>query len=285
MKQVNKMIQLSFDLTGQSDEADQLIAILSEVGFDSFWQEENEVHAYIAQEKLNTAEITKLLQEQFQNKIPAFRESELEDINWNKEWEKNYDPTVVANQIFIYAPFHVKDESYPYSILIEPKMSFGTAHHGTTASMLTFLLETDIKEKSVIDAGCGTGILAIFASMLGAREVFPYDNDPWSVENANENFTRNGISGVQVQLGESEILKGKTCDIFLANIHKNVIIKEIPEYAKTLSANGLLFLSGFYLDDLDDIKTVCKENGLLFEKYLEKDQWIAAKFTKKDFQI
>ena len=117
--------------------------------------------------------------------------------------------------------------------------------------------------------------------MLGATEIFAYDNDPWSVENANENFTRNTTLDTNVELGESELLEGKKCDVFLANIHKNVIIKEIPDYAKSLNSNGILFLSGFYEKDLEDISKICSENGLLFENHKEKDGWIAAKFNKE----
>ena len=279
--QSGKMIQVSFDLSHITEEEDKLIALLGEAGCDSFWQDENVLHAFFNENILAEIDLKNLLTENFKQNIPSFEVLETEEKNWNEEWEKNYEPTVVGGQIYIYAPFHEKIETYPYSILIEPKMSFGTAHHGTTASMLAFLLDEDLTNKSVIDAGCGTGVLAIFATMRGATNVFAYDNDPWSVENASENFARNTDLDIKIELGESELLKGRTCDVFLANIHKNVIIKEIPDYAKTLKPGGLLFLSGFYEKDLKDISCVCNENGLLFEKFREMDGWIAAKFVKE----
>lgn len=228
MTQKNKTTQVSFNLNNIANEEDKLIAILSEAGFDSFWQEENTTDGFIEKSQLETLNLKLILQEQF-TKVPDFSIIKTEEKNWNEEWGKNYDPAIVAGKIYIYAPSHKIDKSY--SILIEPKMSFGTAHHGTTASMLSFLLETDLKNKFVIDARRGTGILTIFAHMMGASEIFAYDNDPWSVENANENFTRNTSLNTNIELGEDELLEGKKCDIFLANIHKNVIIKDIPDYA------------------------------------------------------
>jgi len=277
----NKIIQISFDLSRLSEEEEKLIALLSESGCDSFWQDGDILHAFFEDRILSKINLDELLKDQFEKNIPPYKISETEDKNWNEEWEKNYEPAVVENQIYIYAPFHEKKDIYPFSILIEPKMSFGTAHHGTTASMLGFLLEEDLSGKSVIDAGCGTGVLAIFARMKGADKIFAYDNDPWSVENASENFARNTDLDIVIELGESELISGRTCDIFLANIHKNVITKEIPDYAKTLKPGGLLFLSGFYEKDLSDIRKVCEENGLVFEKFREKDGWIAAKFIKE----
>jgi len=279
--QNSKTIQVSFSIASIKSDEDKLIALLSDAGFDSFWQDEDVLHAFIGAEELKKLNTDSLLKENFGINSPEYSVSELEAKNWNEEWEKNFEPALVSGQIYVYAPFHPKDKSYPYSILIEPKMSFGTAHHGTTAGMLEFLLEEELKNKTVIDAGCGTGILAIFAYMKGASNIFAYDNDSWAVENANENFRRNINTDDIVMLGETELIKDKKCDVFLANIHKNVILMEIPEYSKTLDPGGLLFLSGFYQKDLPDIKKVCFENGLNFEKYKEKDGWIAAKFIKE----
>lgn len=276
-----KTIQVSFNISAIPLEEEKLIALLNNIGFDSFWQDDSILHAYIRADIFKSINLNDILTENFNASSPPYELIEMENKNWNEVWEKNYKPVIIEDQIYIYAPFHKKEEKFPYSILIEPKMSFGTAHHGTTAAMLSFLLEKNLKGKTVIDAGCGTGILGIFALMKGAKEVYAYDNDPWAVENAKENFARNISTKTIVELGEAELLKGKTCDIFLANIHKNVIINEIPAYSKTLDSGGLLFLSGFYKKDLDDIKKTCKKNGLLFEKYKEKDGWIAAAFVKE----
>ena len=276
------ILQISFLIKeSEKDFGKQLIAVLSNKGFDSFWEEDQLIHSYINADKYKETDLRQIFNQHFASRLLDYQIQELEDKNWNEEWEKNYPPVIIANKIYIYAAFHKKENNYPYSIFIESKMSFGTAHHPTTAMMLELMLNTEFQDKSVIDAGTGTGILAIFAYLKAASNIFAYDNDNWSVENANENFQRNMKTKNRVEFGESELIANKKCDILLANIHKNIILHDIPYYALSTNLGGKVFLSGFYNKDLDEIKDRCLNYGLIFEKKLEKEEWNATIFTKK----
>lgn len=201
--------------------------------------------------------------------------------NWNEEWEKNYDPLVVEGKCYVRATFHKPGPQYPYEIVIIPRMSFGTGHHATTYLMLRHQLSLDHEDKRVLDAGCGTAILAIMAEKRGADEVIAYDNSSWTAENAPENLELNGCTRTRLLEGTINTLdlEGKF-DIILANINKNVLLEEIPAYTSYLNDGGVLMLSGFYQDDEKDIIVRAEDCGLKFSDGALKDRWSALIFNK-----
>ncbi|PKP02571.1 MAG: 50S ribosomal protein L11 methyltransferase [Bacteroidetes bacterium HGW-Bacteroidetes-6] len=279
MKQ-HQFLQVSLlEIPDDEEIRDILMTVLLDMDFDSFWEEDDKLHGYIATEKYNSQKTSEAISAIAGDSVKIVVAA-LENKNWNEEWEKNFDPVDIDGQIYVYAPFHPERPEIPYKIRIVPKMSFGTAHHATTSSMLKLMLDINFENQLVIDAGTGTGILAVFAEMKGAESVFAYDNDDWSVVNSLENIERNACKKIDIVLGENDVLKGKKCDILLANIHKNVILNDLSAYASTLNKGGILLLSGFYTDDLPDISEACEKNGFEIDTFLTKENWVAARFTK-----
>lgn len=254
-----------------------LIAELGYAGFESFVETEEGVTAYIQKEEWNEdilGAINILNSEEF--KID-FSISEIEQVNWNSEWEKNFDSIEVDGKCTVRAPFHPKKD-FEYDILIEPKMSFGTGHHETTFMMLQFILENDFKGKTVLDMGCGTAVLAILAEMRGATKIDAIDIDEWCYENSMENIERNDCKNISAQLGDASLLSEKKYDTIIANINRNILLNDMETYRKCLNNGGSLFLSGFYDDDLSVITDCCNNLGLEFVENKEKNKWVAAKF-------
>lgn len=237
-----------------SELSDMLIAELAEIGFDSFEETKSGFSAYVEDEKIDFEE-TKSLMERYSAFGPvSYGLQKIDRQNWNQQWESNYQPIVIDDQILVKAPFHVIEESYPVIITIIPKMSFGTGHHATTSQMLRFLLQYKPEKLEVADAGCGTGILAIMAEKMGASAVLAFDNDPWCIENSLENFNLNQTKHCKVQLGQTITdLEHSPFDVVLANINKNVLMSEMPGFGQMTKPGGLLFLSGFYTDDIADL--------------------------------
>lgn len=274
------LIYLEFDFKVKplQPASDILMAELGELGFESFVENEEGLLAYIL--KLEWKEQT--LDDLFVLQHPDFEitwtSKEIEQQNWNAEWEKNFHPIRVGDGCMVRAPFHAKEE-VTFDIVIEPKMSFGTGHHETTYMMLQHILNTDFEGKSVLDMGCGTGVLAILAKMKGARSADAIDIDEWCYLNSLENVERNNCADIQVFQGDSSLLNDKKYDIILANINRNILLEDIPIYANSLNKGGVLFLSGFYLEDLDAISSKCAAHGLEFEKNLEKNRWVSAKYV------
>lgn len=256
---------------------DLLIAELGAVGFESFMETETGVLAYInSKEWFNTIlEGVSILEH------PLFSFSHtintIEQQNWNEDWEKNFDPITIEGQCQVRAPFHPKLD-LPYDIEILPKMSFGTGHHQTTYLMLSYILEDDFDQKTVLDMGSGTGVLAILSAYKGASKIDAIDIDAWCYENALENVQRNDCSHINVSQGDASTINNQY-DVILANINRNILLNDIPTYVSHLNKGGHLYLSGFYLEDLDLIKEKCAENGLSFVSNKQKDQWISAKFV------
>ena len=255
-----------------------LIAELGYAGFESFVETEEGVMAYIQKEEWNPAileEINVLKSEEF--KI-AFTFSEIEQINWNEEWEKNFSPIEVDGRCTVRAPFHPA-KNFEYEIVIEPKMSFGTGHHETTFMMLQFILENKFDGKSVLDMGCGTAVLAILAEMRGASKLDAIDIDEWCFENSMENIGRNNCKHISVFLGDASLLADKKYDVIIANINRNILLNDMDSYKNCLSKGGELYLSGFYVEDLSIIKESCNNLGFNFVENKEKNKWVAAKFV------
>jgi len=257
-----------------------LIAELGYAGFESFVENEDGITAYIQTEEYKEEileDIQILDSDEFEI---SFTSSEIEQVNWNSEWEKNFNPIVVADKCSVRAPFHEKSDT-EYDIVIEPKMSFGTGHHATTHMMLQHILNNEWKGKSVLDMGCGTGVLAILAELKGAATLDAIDIDNWCYLNTLENVERNNCKNISVYEGTAELLEDKHYDVVIANINRNILLEDIPTYSKCLSSGGKLFLSGFYTEDVPVIEDMCNKNGLKFENKLVQDNWTAASFIKE----
>ncbi len=255
-----------------------LIAELGYAGFESFVETEEGVTAYIQKDEWNEhilEDINILDSEEF---IIQHTFSEIEQINWNEEWEKNFDSIEVDGKCTVRAPFH-PNRNFEYEIVIEPKMSFGTGHHETTFMMLQFILENDFEGKSVLDMGCGTAVLAILAEMRGASKLDAIDIDEWCFENSLENIERNHCKNISVFQGDASLLSGKKYDVIIANINRNILLNDMDTYRKCLDKGGVLYLSGFYLEDLPIITEACNNQGFTFVENKEKNKWVAAKFV------
>lgn len=254
------------------------MAELIEVGFDSFTEETDGILAYIPKDHF---------QENLLNEINLLNNPELKvtytfqempNINWNEEWEKNFSPINVEDKVLIRAEFH---ESQPnlHEIIIQPKMSFGTGHHPTTHLMIQQMLEMDFEEKKVLDMGCGTSVLAIFAKQKGAQGVLAVDIDEWSVENSIENAARNGVE-LRIEQGTAVNLGNETFDIILANINRNILISDIPAYVEVLHNGGQLLLSGLCFFDVEDILEVCQKSHLKLLRKQQREEWVSLLFEK-----
>jgi len=258
--------------------SDILIAELGEEGFESFVETEKGISAFI-QKKDWHKDILKNIQILNSGEFRiTFTYEEIEQVNWNTEWEKNFEPIIVNDTVSVRAPFHEKTD-LPYDIVIEPKMSFGTGHHETTHLMIQQLLNVDLTDKTVLDMGSGTGILAIMAELRGAKSVDAIDIDDWCYENALENATRNNCTKIRVFKGDAALLADKNYDMIIANINRNVLINDLPVYYKCLNKGGVLLLSGFYREDIPFIKKAATGLGLKESDVLEKNNWISLKFV------
>lgn len=270
-------IEYIFKVTPLQPGTEILIAELGYAGFESFVETEEGVSAYIQKEALDAAileEINILNSKEF--KI-EYTFSEIEQVNWNSEWEKNFDPIEVDGKCTVRAPFH-PNKNFEYEIVIEPKMSFGTGHHETTFMMLQFILENDFEEKTVLDMGCGTAVLAILAEMRGASKLDAVDIDEWCFENSLENIERNNCNNITAFLGDSSLLEDKKFDVVIANINRNILLDDMKVYRKTMDKGGELYLSGFYVEDLPIITETCNNLGFTFVENKEKNRWVAAEF-------
>ncbi len=255
-----------------------LIAQLGELGFDSFVENPNQLLAYIPTENLMKKEVCEWLNSA--PNIDNFTFKEVEDQNWNAVWESSYEPVRFGDFCNIRAPFHEAVSDVKFDLIIEPKMSFGTAHHETTALMIEWLKTEPVKGKRVLDMGCGTGVLAILAKKLGAEYVEAIDNDTWAFENTKENTLRNETPEIVVELGDAANLSGKHFDWVIANINRNILIRDMAQYVQTMQKDAVILLSGFYKSDLDAVEKACVSNGLKYISHLEKNHWVAAKFVK-----
>ena len=255
-----------------------LIAELGSLGFESFVENEDGVTAYILKEEFNENMLTEVrILDSDEFKI-SYSSSEIQQVNWNEEWEKNFQPIVVDDICSVRAPFHPKPET-EFDIVIEPKMSFGTGHHATTHMMIQFILKNEWKGKSVLDMGCGTGVLAILSSQKGANPVEAIDIDNWCYLNTLENIERNNVPEISVKEGGAELLGEKKYDVIIANINRNILLNDMQKYASVLRPDGDLYLSGFYKGDIPIIQEACEKLGLKFQENLEKDKWVAVKFS------
>ena len=270
-------IGYEFKITPLQPGVEILIAELGYAGFESFVETEDGVTAYIQKDEWQDAildDVQILNSSEF--KID-FSYNEIEQTNWNEEWEKNFNPIIVDDVCSVRAPFHEKPNT-TFDIIIEPKMSFGTGHHETTHMMIQHILKNDFTNKSVLDMGCGTGVLAILAEIKGAKPIDAVDYDNWCYLNSIENVERNNCKNITVIEGDASVLAGKKYDIIIANINRNILLNDMETYASCLNKGGMLFLSGFYNDDIPVIQELCEKHLLKFQEKLERNHWVALKF-------
>jgi ribosomal protein L11 methyltransferase len=254
------------------------MATLGEAGYEGFVENEQSVEAFIKEENctqdiLNKVDFEPLFKFQFQiEKIP--------DQNWNELWEKNYfKPLIIADRCVVRAPFHSDYPKMEIEIVIEPNMAFGTGNHETTGMMMEYILESKLKGRKVLDMGCGTGILSILASKCGAEKITAIDIDKWSFEGTSENAQINGANNIFPIHGDANSIPGEKFDLILANIHKNIIMSDLPAYFRALNPDGTIIISGFYMSDMDDILRISKKLGLAQISSKTKNNWCSACFS------
>jgi len=256
------------------EQSDLLIALLNEIGFEGFEEGNNILKAFIPKGDFNESAFA----ESISSVGVGFSQTIIEETNWNKVWESNFEPVIIADFVAIRADFHEPVRSVQYEIIITPKMSFGTGHHATTYMMMEQMRELDFRGKSVFDFGTGTGVLAILAEKLGAKKVIAVDNDEWSIANANENIKRNNSTSIHLQkAGSAEI--NEEFDIILANINKNVILDNLEFIRKQRSPGGTILLSGLLTGDEQEIFAKCNKIGLKFDIKAERYNWLFVKLS------
>jgi len=272
--------ELSLNLEPRDPWADIAIALLSELPYESFVENETGILAYIPAMQFNKEEIEKLISENFpEDEVQVIIQDRfIEQENWNAKWESDFEPVHVGDELSILAPFHDKSLAKKRIIEIMPKMSFGTGHHQTTRLMCSFLLEENVDSTKVLDMGTGTGILAILAEQLGASSILAVDIEDWSVENTLENAERNACSKIQGRFGDIDCVEENDFNIILANINRNILLRHLPSYSSKLKDNGILFLSGFFTTDADDLIKAAKEVGLTLVNQKSEENWCAFKF-------
>ena len=274
----NIYIEYNFTFSPKEPISEILIAELGNVGFESFVETENGVTGYIQKTDWNAeilADVFVLNSDEFSIE---YNQNEVPQTNWNAEWEKNFEPIQVDDLVSIRAPFH-ENPNLKYDIVIEPKMSFGTGHHETTHMMVQHLLQLDLENKKVLDMGCGTGILAIFAEMKGAKPLDAIDIDNWCYENSVENVTRNNCENISVYEGDATLLVDKKYDVIIANINRNILLMDMKVYTNCLQEGGILLLSGFYEQDIPVIDAEVIKYGLKLEKFIQRNNWVALKYN------
>jgi len=258
---------------------DILVAFLGELGYDNFEETDSELIAYIQEGKFDARKIDNVLSKKIKNMDIWYNYETISDRNWNEVWESNYDAVVIADRCMIRAPFHKADDRMEFDIVIEPQMSFGTAHHETTSMMIEYILEAELIGKSILDMGCGTGVLGILASRKGAKEIEAIDNDEWAYKNSAANIKKNHIENMIVKKGDANSIKNKY-DIIFANINLNILISDMSIYANALMDGGIIYFSGFYQADLKKLNEEAENNKLRLVNFKEKQNWTAAQFKK-----
>ena len=273
-------IEYQFKINPKEPATEILIAELGNLNFESFVETEEGLTAYIQKEDWHTNLLDEvfILQSKEFNIVAEY--IEMAQTNWNAEWEKNFNPIIVDDLVSIRAPFH-NNPNVKYDIVIEPKMSFGTGHHETTYMMVQHLLQLKLENKKVLDMGCGTGILAIFAEMKGAKPIDAIDIDNLCYLNSIENAERNNCNSISVYEGDASLLKNKNYDVIIANINRNILLNDIKIYANCLSSGGILLLSGFYKEDFTIINKEAENQKLKLDGELIKNNWMSLKFVKQ----
>lgn len=273
--------EIRFKINPEGGEGEVLAALLANIGYEGVAEENEWLTAYIPESAFDESRLGDTL-----SQAGFMLDYDMHDVpeqNWNEVWESQFEPVIIADKIYVRAPFHPSLPEFDYELLIEPRMSFGTAHHETTALMLEYLLELPLQGKHVLDMGCGTGILAILAAKRGAARIVAIDNDPWAVSNSKDNIQINHTPEIIVELGDASLLPNvPTFDLILANINRNILLNDMPAYNQALRPGGAILFSGFYIEDLPTIEAAAANLGLIKLSFKEKNRWVAAAFRSVD---
>ena len=274
--------EFSCDLKALVAEKQELLTVfLSEIGFESFMETDEKYTAYIQSDNFDKQALIETLEEaepilgKFEYAIVT-----IPSQDWNTEWESSFQYAQINDEIIVRAPLYQPEKQYKYNIIIDPKMSFGSGTHETTSLILQAMSKMDFKGKSVADCGCGTGILGIYASMLGAKSVLAFDYDSCCVVNTKTNMQLNNVANMNVQQAKLDILNGKKFDCILANINKNILIENMEFLANAVNENGILILSGFYSEDVDDIAKLASAYNLHNIYNESKNNWTITTFKR-----
>ena len=274
-----KTFEYTFTAPSSDIQHDMLTTMLAEIGFDSFMDDAMGLKAYCSEEYRDDQAVESLLSDAAFFDAQLLKVEEMPDKDWNELWEASYQPVVVNERCRVRAPFHEPNASFEFDLVIEPKMSFGTANHETTAQIIQLMLETDFKGKDVLDMGSGTAVLAILAKKLGAAKTVAIDNDEWAYRNAFTNCELNGISDIEIVLGDASAIQG-SFDVVLANINRNILLRDMQYYVAAMRPEAHIFFSGFYTEDLSSIKAEAERLGLRYCRHLSRNNWVAAEFCK-----
>ena len=274
-----KTFEYSFTAPSSDIQHDMLTTMLAEIGFDSFMDDAMGLKSYCSADNRDDLAVENLLLEPSFSDIRLLKVEEMPDKDWNEVWEASYQPVVVNDRCRVRAPFHEPDPTFEFDLVIEPKMSFGTANHETTAQIIQLMLETDFQGKTVLDMGSGTAVLAILAKKLGAAHTVAIDNDEWAYRNAFTNTELNGVSDIEIILGDASSIRG-SFDVVLANINRNILLRDMHLYVAVMRPDAHIFFSGFYTEDLESIKAEAERLGLHYCRHLSRNNWVAAEFVK-----
>jgi ribosomal protein L11 methyltransferase len=257
-----------------------VIAQLAGLGFESFTEMDSGIQGFIREDMYQEAPVAAYLAQMHDEHGMLYTFQKIAAQNWNAIWESEYEPVTISGKCRVRAPFHAPADDMTYDIVIEPRMSFGTAHHETTSLMLGLLMMEEVKGKRVLDMGCGTGVLAILAHKMQAYSVVAIDNDDWAFANALDNMEKNDATEVTVIQGDIHAIPLPGYDIIVANINRNVLLQDIPGYTEFLNNHGTLLMSGFYEQDLDHIRDVAEKSGLRYIGHKTDNKWVGVKFEK-----
>ena len=272
-------IHCHFELSDPIPWSEILITYLAQIDFESFEQNDIGVEAYIQKPQFSEDKVKEIL-EDIHTEV-SFNHKEIEDENWNAEWEKNFSPIYIDNLCIIRAPFHEKEEGFDQEIIINPQMSFGTGHHQTTYLIMKAMFGTDFENKTVLDMGSGTGILAILAEKLGCKEAIAIDIDEWAYHNTIDNLELNRCSKIEVKEGGAELLvHNDKYDTVLANINRNILTNDMEYYAKSMKKGAVIYFSGFYTSDISIIEKSANSHGLTMIDSAEREGWAMVTFSK-----
>jgi ribosomal protein L11 methyltransferase len=279
------MAYLEFEIPSRTWDASQkeiAIALLAEIGFEGFVDGESILQAYVEESQYADLSFNRVIDTLAELGIKVqYRFHRTEDQNWNEEWEKKFVPVLIEDRVLIRAPFHDASEDLPCTLIIEPKMSFGTGHHHTTRLMILEMMQHKLQDKRILDMGCGTGVLGIYASKMGAREVVGIDNDRWAFQNALENVERNEATNMKVRFGDVSVLEEEVFDYVLANITRNILVSDLPHYEAHLAEEGGLIVSGFLAEDVQYVLNAAYRCNLTHLHTREVSNWLSLSFIKK----
>lgn len=275
-------IEVAFTIQPSEPWADLLPQDLADLGFESFSEDNDKLLAYVSEDKYSETDLDALIN-QLPNHVQVnYTTKTIADQNWNAEWERNFEPIRIGKKLLVRAPFHEADDSVEMELVIEPKMAFGTGHHATTALIAERLLDMDLTDKRILDMGCGTSILAIIAKKRGAGDILAVDIDEWSVRSSEENIVINNTPGIDVRLGDIDVVPADDkFDMIIANINRNIILRHLEHYAALLKEGGVLLTSGFYDSDVPVVDEIAQKLGLIHVDMTTKDKWANVLYKKE----